>query len=103
MRVCSDQIRGAPRSTGAHAFDPSSRRDPYTSPLGRSAAQSSAASESAVVRASFQVSPFPLETCSTCPPGRTAQATSTPERSSPVTRATRVTPRIDSTRRKVAV
>ena len=39
-----------------------------------------------------QLRPLPLHTCSTWPPGRTAQATSTPVRSSPVMRATRLTP-----------
>ena len=42
--------------------------------------------------ASSQVSPFPLQTWRTYPSGRTAHATSTPDRSNPVTRATRVTP-----------
>jgi hypothetical protein len=58
---------------------------------GRSAPHSSAASRSAPVAASSRDSPLPFETWSTWPPGRMALATSTPVRSSPVTRATRVT------------
>src|SRR4051812_42783950 len=98
MRSALEKSRGAATSAeSSHALCPSSRAEANRSSDGtRSAAHSSAASESADARASSQLSPFPFEIWSTCPPGRTAQATSTPARSSPVTRATRVTPRAGS-------
>ncbi len=61
MRVRSLKRRGATRSFVLKAFA-NPDRVPYTNSRGLSAAQSSAASESADARASSQVSPFPLLT-----------------------------------------